>query len=146
VLPVEERALRDGRRARERQGPAEHGARRDQRQPAWSCGHPCEQRECHRQDGEPAAELVATGKQRRGPPRGEEEEHNGEERPARSDGEPDGKGESEDRDEDDGVHLGMLSRVERHAVVVEVEEAAREPGAERAEEGVPARPERRRRD
>src|SRR5437667_9706381 len=59
VLPVEERALRDGRRARERECPADHGACGDQRQSTRSLGHACEQCKGDREDGNAAAELVA---------------------------------------------------------------------------------------
>ncbi len=142
MLPVEECALRDSRRARERQGAAEYRACRDQRQPARPFGHAGEQRERDCQDREPAAELVAAGKKRRRPAGGEKEEHDREERPARGHRERDGKGETEDRNQDDCVHLGMRRGIDRQAIVVEVEEAARKPGAERSEETSSAGPDR----
>ena len=146
VLPVEERALRDRRRTRERQRACDDRPGRDQCQLARTLGHAGEQCEGHRKDCDTATELVAPRQERGGPAGADEEEHDSQERVARCDRERDREREAEDRNEDDRVHRRMGRRVEREPEVVEVEEAAREPGADRSEEAVAAGPECERRE
>ena len=77
VLPVEERALRYRRRARERERTGDDRRCRDERKPAWSVGETGEEQEQDGEDGHPAADLAAARKQGRGPPRSHEEEDHG---------------------------------------------------------------------
>ena len=109
------RGTRSSRRPASSRAPVRRRARRlPRRAPAGSAVRSCPRAtRARREDGEPAAELVAARKQRRGPAGGYEEEHDGEQRPARRDCERDGKSEAEDRDQDDGVHLRSARRVER---------------------------------
>ena len=146
VLPIQKRALRHGWRARERERTSDHRRGRDERKPAWSFGQAGKQNEHDRQDHHSAAELAAPCQQRRRPACADEEEHDGEDDATGSDGERDHEGEREDRDQKHVVHMRVRRGIDRQAVVVEVQETAAEPRAERAEVALPSRPQRLRGD
>jgi hypothetical protein len=123
---MEELALRNGSGARERERARDDDQRCADRQPARPSRQPREQYKRDREDDDAAAELAAAGEERRRPARAEQEREERRHRATCRDRERDGKHEGKDRDEDDLVHVWVLSRVDRQAEVVEVEKAAAE--------------------
>jgi hypothetical protein len=67
VLPVEERRLRDGGGARERERAYDHDCGGAERETTRPLRQPGQERECHGEDDDAASDLVATREQRRGP-------------------------------------------------------------------------------
>ena len=112
VLPVEERALRHGRRARERERAGDDGCGGDERKPTRAFRQPGQQNEHDGEDHHTAADLPAACKQRRGPAGADEKEHDGEDGVTGGDGERDGERERENRGEKHVVHVRVCGRVD----------------------------------
>ena len=129
VLPVEERVLRNGRRARQRESTEDHHGRSADSEAARTGRQAGEQEQRAGKDDDPSPELVAAGEERRRPPRADEKGDHCRHRPACRNRKRHCEREREDRDQHDLVHAHELVRVEGKPVVVEVEEAALEaPG------------------
>ena len=130
VLPVEEGAL--GECGRARRGERRQNDQRARRERGAEAAHRAVPEQDHRaehrhQQHRPAQQVVA-GQQRPRPADADDERHRSQARPAGGDRQRKGEREGEQREQQDAVHPRMRRRVERHLVVVELEEAVAEPG------------------
>ena len=130
VLPVEETALGDGRRARQRERTEDDECAGAECEPAGALRQPGEQQQRNGQDDDAAPELTAAGEQRGRPACPHQEHDHCHERVAGGHRQSNAEAEGEDRDEDDLVHPHVLVRIEWEPEIVEVQKAAVEATAD----------------